>query len=368
MSRWPRRWIVFAGMSLTLILGSVWLIGAREGSDTEVVLGRLGLVASLRTTAVEVEMEAARSDALVWSSFGDLRVRAQAFERDWRSMGEEAASRLHRLYVLENPHPESDRQLLLDAGDGSSYSARHAEFHAGIDEFLAAHEYYDVFLVLPGGEVAYSYFKEEDFATDLMDGPWRDTGLATAVQAALRLDTGQVSFSEFTPYQPSEGAWSAFFAGPIQFADGQTGALAFQVGTRRIGGRLESIAGTRATANTSLVGPEITIVGEAPWSRPTPEEPESLEQQVMLRVEQGEGLGSELMMDPEGTQWAVAWEATSLGTDRYVTLTQADLGGLKASFVPGRWEVLAVAFLLWLALGTLTLGIRQRFSMARHEF
>ena len=99
MSRWPRGSLVFAGLSLALIVGGFGLLAARERAEVDVVLARLSLVASLRSAAVEVELEAARADAVVWSNFGDLEVRMDDLVLDWRALGSDAASRLQQLYV-----------------------------------------------------------------------------------------------------------------------------------------------------------------------------------------------------------------------------------------------------------------------------
>ena len=69
---------------------------------------------------------------------------------------QEAAERnvdLRRLYIADNPHRAGDRQKLVDAGDGSSYSQAHATYHPWFRRFQEARGYYDLFLFDTDGDV-----------------------------------------------------------------------------------------------------------------------------------------------------------------------------------------------------------------------
>ena len=93
--------------------------------------------------------------------------------------------------------------------------------------------YYDVFLFDTDGNLVYSVFKELDYATNILNGEWRDTGLATVFRAAnVAESNAQTVFDDFRGYAPSAGAPAAFFARPI-----------FNANQERVGGSCISDAG-----------------------------------------------------------------------------------------------------------------------------
>ena len=236
-----------------------------------------------------------------------------------------------------------------------------------MDEFLAFHDYYDLFIVGPDGTVLYTYFKEDDFGGNVLEGPLAESGLGIAVRTALGLGPGQVAVSRFMPYAPSDGEWAAFVAGAVEMPDGDLGALAFQVAPARLGARLESIRGRRGTAVSTLVGPNLTVLPAAPWAMDTPTDPESLEQQVLTRVGAGAPTGADVLTDPEGTRWVMAWEVVGRGQEGFIAVVRADAAAVRAMVAREQRAIVLAGFLLWGAAAALTLGVRRGSGMARHE-
>ncbi len=367
MSRRPAGFWVFGIMTAVVVVGTAAVARTGQSRELAFIRDRLAMVSALRAAAVVEEMDKARSDALVWSGFGDLRTRIQDMDRAWQALGPDADRRLRRLYVEESPFPDGQRHLLTDAGDGSAYSREHADFHPGVDEFLAIHDYYDLFAVTPRGRVAYTFFKEEDFGEDLMDGPLSESGLGEAVRTAMGLGPGQVAVSGFEPYAPSAGEWSAFVASAAPLPDGRTGVLAFQVSARRLGERLESIEGRRGSTISWLVGDAVTILPGEPWARATNSDPGSLDRQVLDRVREGEAQGTASLIGAGGRAWGVAWEVVEVAGDRYVSLTMSDEDLLRLAVRQEQRALALVGFLIWLAGTTLTLGVKGRLTLGRHE-
>ncbi|MGI9590593.1 MAG: adenylate/guanylate cyclase domain-containing protein [Myxococcota bacterium] len=141
------------------------------------------------------------------------------------------ALQLQYHYLSQNPHEVGEKQLLTDAGDGSAYSAVHAEYHPRFRKLLDEFGYYDLFLVdLDSGAIVYSVYKEVDFATGLLDGPYENSNLAEAIQTVrAACDRGLVTFVDFAPYRPSYGAPAAFAATPIFQGTRCVGILAVQI-------------------------------------------------------------------------------------------------------------------------------------------
>ncbi len=102
-----------------------------------------------------------------------------------------------------------------------------ASHHDNLKRFLRNASYYDLFLISPQGTVVYSYKHEADFATNLFNGPYRKTGLASATRNALT--TQESSLSDFELYAPSGNAIAAFIAAPIMREGKVDGVLALQV-------------------------------------------------------------------------------------------------------------------------------------------
>ncbi len=133
-------------------------------------------------------------------------------------------------YISANPEPLGQKDNLVSAADKSDYSRSHKKFHPHIRDYLKTLGYYDIFLVNPkSGDVVYSVFKELDYTTSLINGPYADTGLGRAFQKANRLtDPDAVVFEDFAEYLPSYNDQAVFIASPI-FENGEkTGILIFQ--------------------------------------------------------------------------------------------------------------------------------------------
>jgi PAS domain S-box-containing protein len=146
------------------------------------------------------------------------------------------ARHLQELYLAENPKPLGEKHRLDDAGDGSAYSAAHRVYHPIIRRFLEKFGYYDIFLIDPEtGEIVYSVFKEVDYGTSLLTGPYKDTNFARVFRAARDAATGDfVRLEDFEPYYPSYNAPASFIGSPIFDGDEKIGVLVFQMPIERI--------------------------------------------------------------------------------------------------------------------------------------
>ena len=115
--------------------------------------------------------------------------------------------------------------------DGSQYSDFHNQYHATLNSYLENFNFYDIFLIdHRTGDIVYSVFKEADFATNLKNGPYRRSNLATAFEEANVLGPNDDPiFVEFDYYAPSYGAPAAFIAKPMFDGDQRIGVLVFQV-------------------------------------------------------------------------------------------------------------------------------------------
>ncbi|MES2662600.1 MAG: methyl-accepting chemotaxis protein [Pseudomonadota bacterium] len=173
-------------------------------------------------------------------------------------------------YIVNNANPLGTKDRLNQASDGSVYSELHSKWHPSIREFLETFGYYDIFLVdIDSGDVVYSVFKELDFTTSLINGPYAQSGLGEAFQKAKNInDHSQVVLTDFKSYLPSYEDPAAFIATPI-FSSQASGAekigvLIFQMPVSRINQLMTNNQdwkrfGFGKTGETYLVGQDKTL-------------------------------------------------------------------------------------------------------------
>jgi anti-anti-sigma regulatory factor/HAMP domain-containing protein len=172
---------------------------------------------------------------------------------------------LQDLYIASNPFDVGSKNLLEDPGDGSRYSETHKLYHPIISNYLETFGYYDIFLANTEGDIVYSVFKEVDYGTSLLDGPYSDTNFAEAFKSALDAGKGEfVYLADFESYAPSYNAPAGFIASPIYDGDEKTGVLLFQMPVDRINDIMTSRqawaeVGLGDTGETYLVGEDLTM-------------------------------------------------------------------------------------------------------------
>jgi diguanylate cyclase (GGDEF)-like protein/PAS domain S-box-containing protein len=205
--------------------------------------------------ALRIEMQA-RMSRLADKKAMEIKVylaeRAQDAQMLARGLlAEQAMDALSRAYLQHRPgsagYQRADRQF-------------RSHFSAYIDESAL---FYDVFLITPQGEIIYTDKREADFATNLLDGPYRDSQLANAFRESSL--TFESSFSSFGRYAPS-GAPAAFVAAPIIRNGVFRGVVAFQLSTENIYRVAMENSGLGTTGGTLLA--RLTGSGEAEFVAP----------------------------------------------------------------------------------------------------
>jgi len=176
---------------------------------------------------------------------------------------------LQDLYISSNPFEVGAKNLLDNPGDGSQYSEAHELYHPIIRNFLDTFGYYDIFLTNTEGDIVYTVFKEVDYGTSLLDGPYSDTNFGEAFTAALDAGKGDfVYLVDFDPYAPSYNAPAAFIASPIFDEGEKIGVLLFQMPVDRINDIMTNRqawtqVGLGDSGETYLVGDDFTLRNQA---------------------------------------------------------------------------------------------------------
>lgn len=165
---------------------------------------------------------------------------------------------LQQDYISNNPNPLGEKDKLVSIDNTTRYSLSHLKYHSEIRDFLKTFSFYDVFIVdVDTGNIVYSVFKELDFATSLIDGPYANTNFADVFsKAAQNLEKGETVLSDYQLYFPSYDAPASFIASPIFNGDKKIGVLVFQMPIAEINAIMGERAGMGKTGETYLVGPD----------------------------------------------------------------------------------------------------------------
>lgn len=169
-------------------------------------------------------------------------------------------------YIAANPFDPGSKQQLDDAADGTSYSRVHRLYHPIFRDFLERFGYYDVFLVdAETGHIVYSVFKEVDFGTSLVTGPYRDSNIARVFETARTASVPEFTrLTDFEPYAPSYTAPASFIASPVFDGDRPIAVLIFQMPVDRINGIMTSDqewarVGLGESGEAYIVGEDFTV-------------------------------------------------------------------------------------------------------------
>ena len=134
------------------------------------------------------------------------------------------------VFIVDNPATLGGKNAMTyEAKYDSTYMQAHKKYHEAFNSFLEAYSLYDIFMVDLKGNLIYTDFKEKDFATNLKNGIYSNSGLARSFTKGLSLSQGEVAFDDFAPYEPSYNSPAAFISTPIYIEGVKKGILIFQM-------------------------------------------------------------------------------------------------------------------------------------------
>ncbi|MCL1587677.1 MAG: HAMP domain-containing protein, partial [Actinomycetia bacterium] len=236
-----------------IVIGLVNFLGART-IFSETVEAELASINSDRAQAVRAEINRARADVMaiardtsiaqatrdLTTAFVELdgaqgaleTSQEQELEQFYAQVDEEsgesggsalvptgtAARYLQYHYIVDNPFAADQRQDLVDAEDGSSYSSAHAGYHPMLVERARTMGAADILLIGRDTDdsVVYSVNKQTDFGTSLTLGPYSATSLAAAVTAQLTsVPVGEAIIVDFESYGPHGYLPTMFIAAAV---------------------------------------------------------------------------------------------------------------------------------------------------------
>ncbi len=165
---------------------------------------------------------------------------------------------LQAAYISNNPNPLGQKDQLDQAPESIPYHFQHGQYHPFFRQIKDAEGYYDLFLFNLNGDLVYSVFKEADYATNFVTGPYRDTGLGQAFVRASSGTAGQAYFADFDSYAPSNGAAASFLATPVVDSNDQIiGVVAIQVPSNHLNTIVNNPTGLGETGELYIVGQDL---------------------------------------------------------------------------------------------------------------
>lgn len=320
-----RRALVFALAGLTLAAVVVVTYTRVVRAEVDDASRYYLTLMELRGSALEDYLRTIRSEVVLWSDREALRGAIVELEHGWDRLPGNRTEMLQRLYIDENPYPEGRRHMLIAADDASLYTQVHASVHPRALRFLENHGYYDLFLFNPEGDLVYTAFKERDFATNFDSGPWKDTELGRAFREAREAESDDfVVFTDFEPYEPSNGEPASFVASPVRAEDGSlAGVLAFQVPVDRIDQIMQFTGGMGETGETYIVGDDLLMRSNSRFADSTTILRVSVDTETVRRALAG-GTGVEITDDYRGVPVLSAYGPLEFEGVRWAVMAEID--------------------------------------------
>ena len=256
--------IVGSGAALSIAQGASSVLQVTD-KVTDDIHHTLEGVADSRRDALKAYMSSLDQDMSTVASNPYTLNALRSFEEGWDSLRSAQTRKLQQLYISDNPHIRCEKQKLEAAEDGSLYSAAHADFHPWFRQFMEERGYADVMMFSTQGNLVYSVAKEQDFATNLKTGEWKDTDLGKAFQAGLSGKPGDVFFFDFKPYIPSNNAPNSFLSSAVLDESGKVaGVMVFQMPIDGVNSVMSSIGGLGKTGESYAVGRDNLMRTQAP--------------------------------------------------------------------------------------------------------
>ncbi|MFP4090277.1 MAG: GAF domain-containing protein [Cyclobacteriaceae bacterium] len=224
--------------------------------------------------------------------------------------------------------------------ESAAYLSVNEQYHPYLAKIKETYGLYDVFLVNLKGDIIYTVVHEPDFATNLVDGPYRDQNIAEAYKKGLAQNT----LIDFDHYAPSQGQAASFVASPIRDAQQQTlGVLITQLPLDKIDAITQERSGLGETGETYIVGKDFLMRSDSRFS----EESTVLELEVKTAATEAAltgQTGTRIIEDYRGKHVLSSFAPLAIAGLHYAIIAEIDEGEILA-------PVTRLSYLMWLIAG-----------------
>jgi PAS domain S-box-containing protein len=173
---------------------------------------------------------------------------------------------LQFLYLASNPKPFGLKGSYTKADDGSAYSYMHSLYHPELAKYARQAGLSDILFVdYATGYVTYSLKKNLDFATNLFDGPYKNSSLGMAFKSAIaNHEPGKVYYTDATVYIPAFYSPQVFISTPIFSGTQLLGAVIFAINKNTIDNILIYDSNTEESLKSIIVGADLYYRNDDP--------------------------------------------------------------------------------------------------------
>ncbi|NVK34121.1 MAG: HAMP domain-containing protein [Rhodobacteraceae bacterium] len=262
--------LAIAGLATIVGLGIGTSSYLSAASETESVISeKLRAVGENRVSQLAFYLDSIKSSL---NTVAHLPFTAQAikdFKQAWNELDGDPTALLKDAYIENNPNALGEKHFLDKADTNTTYDAFHAKYHPWFRELLESNGYYDIFLFDDMGNLIYTVFKEQDYATNFSTkgGEWSETDLGNAFRAGWNGDYGEDHFFDFQPYGPSYDAPASFISTGIYDNGEKVGVLAFQMPVDVINTLMSQNAGLGETGESIIVGADYLLRNDSRFSQ-----------------------------------------------------------------------------------------------------
>ncbi|WP_172295982.1 methyl-accepting chemotaxis protein [Pseudoruegeria sp. HB172150] len=246
-------------VSAAVILFGIFVNRFQETAVIDDASDRLVTVLDANVSIIERQIAATQQDLKRAANERTIMRAVARFKQSWAALNDNAETELRRLYVDNNPNPPGERQNLDKAADDSLYSTTHAEFHAYFRDRLNDFGYHDILILDEAGNVLYSVQKNDDFGSNVLEGPLGDSSLSRAFRETMESEVGQQVFEDFEVFAPGGDAPVAFLAQQVLLFGKPIGVIAYELSSDGLDAITQSGQGLGETGEIVLVGPDMLL-------------------------------------------------------------------------------------------------------------
>lgn len=251
-----------------------------------------------------------------------------------------------------------DKPDLIDAHDGSEYSATHAYYHQELRDFQQTYGYDDILLVEPTqGMVVYSTSKQDTFATSLIHGQYAKTNLAQVYKTIItKAQPEQIYVKDFAVNLANHTPMASI-ATPIMSHGELHGVLIFQLSIQAINALMQERSGMGNTGESYLIGTDFLMRSDSRFSQQSTILRQSARSSTAQKAFDGE-IGMGIVMNYRGLPVLSAYKPLNIQGLSWVILVEKSIDEAFANANNLLWMLLTI-----LAIWTmLVIGIALFFS------
>lgn len=353
---------VIAGL-LPFIITSVLSYRIASKSLYEQSFNHLTSVRDIKKRQIEEYFERIRLDVSALSEDPTIASAMTELKRAFKEIGAEKA---HELYVKKNPFRNEKKIDYLHATDGSEYSSLHATYHPYFKNLLEKCGYYDIFLIdSETGDIIYTAFKEPDFGSNLVRGPYMDTNISRLYHEVNSADGHDlVKMIDFEPYEPSNLEPASFIAAPIYSGFNKIGVLALQIPIDQINDIMTERAGLGETGETYLVGSDRFMRSDSRFSDKRTILINKIDTEATKDALTGKS-DCKIIKDYRGSEVLSAYASLDIKDTKWAIIAEIDREeAFKAAALLKNWNfIIGIAALLFVTgLGWIVLKITGKIS------